>query len=343
MQNVICPRCYPIVVPNCAESFTIPTGLAEGTVIFAQITDKFSNQYRFTATIDADGNATIQTAGFPPGLFTPYSGFFRFEVLGIDTEPTVPICATVDLTICGVEYGCVLISVGNVSAVSNDTPTPPGDPCICGYAFGSFDLQITPNEVGGTLTIEGFASGADFTSTGTLSQVVWNVREYVGGIETNTWSGTIIDGDFFNFTTPLTAATYQLVTRSEFSDGAVVIESTLFQVLAGTGVGKFHFAKTQVDEITAETSPCNTFSCEVFNPQIIQDGGGPARNFSPTFNDADYNFLESGTVFNDNVKVGAGEFDIIWVFNVDKTEWSDLPPGGPEEAGYGWKFVACVE
>lgn len=88
-----------ISIPECVDTFTIPTGLepAYGTVYTLVVTDRFNHKYSVDAEIDDEGVLTVTTDDFPIGLFTRYSGVSMFMIMdGCDKQ---------DLVMCDIEYG----------------------------------------------------------------------------------------------------------------------------------------------------------------------------------------------------------------------------------------------
>ena len=93
-----------ISIPECVETFTIPTGIIPevGTDYKLVVTDRFNKKYSFDADLDEDGVLTVTVDDYPLGLFTRYSGTSMFEI----TDG----CQRIDLTMCDIEYGYYAVS-----------------------------------------------------------------------------------------------------------------------------------------------------------------------------------------------------------------------------------------
>jgi len=128
----ICKGCFNLILDYCGENITLPTGLAEGTKVWWEITDKFGEVWRGSAIVDDEGEIDIEVDQFPEGLFNPHAGNFNF-IIGAegDDAPSLPLCDIIDLTICGTEYECITFSFTKTNYVEDitepyypDTTTP---------------------------------------------------------------------------------------------------------------------------------------------------------------------------------------------------------------------------
>lgn len=121
-----CGDCYQFITDACPEDvLELPTGLADGTEIHWEITDKFGHKYRGSGNVNSDENIEIDVSGFPEGSFTQHSGIFTFEILSIDEAPPIVNCAPVPLTICEEDYSCIAFSFTGITVIEEETE---GDP-----------------------------------------------------------------------------------------------------------------------------------------------------------------------------------------------------------------------
>lgn len=100
-----CCQVKMIVVPECTDTFIMPTGLSAGSYT-VRITDKFGKVFNKDFIIDESGDLTIDLSLYPNGLFTQYSGTVTLEVFDG--------CESKTLNVCDTEYGYVSLSFNEV-------------------------------------------------------------------------------------------------------------------------------------------------------------------------------------------------------------------------------------
>jgi hypothetical protein len=124
MAELSCPICYPLVLNACDETLVIPIGVEpSGGTVYYRITDKFGNTYTGSGSLDGDLNLQLPLSDFPAGLFGPYSGAFKFEVLSFGDAPAHPVCSVGEVTICEQPYSCITITfVGNTEIAPAPSP-----------------------------------------------------------------------------------------------------------------------------------------------------------------------------------------------------------------------------
>jgi hypothetical protein len=100
-----CLSCYEQYAVNCATPITIQ-GLDASTEYVITISDNVSGKnYTYTTTTDTNGEADIDTADFPTGLFSPYNSPFTLTI----TENGVPVTLTYGY----VNYSCISLNITN--------------------------------------------------------------------------------------------------------------------------------------------------------------------------------------------------------------------------------------
>ena len=100
-----CLSCYEQYAVNCATPITIQ-GLDASTEYVITISDNVSGKnYTYTTTTDTNGEADINTADFPTGLFSPYNSPFTLTI----TENGVPVTLTYGY----VNYSCISLNITN--------------------------------------------------------------------------------------------------------------------------------------------------------------------------------------------------------------------------------------
>ncbi len=100
-----CLSCYEQYAVNCATPITIQ-GLDASTEYVITISDNVSGKnYSYTTTTDTNGEADIDTADFPTGLFSPYNSPFTLTI----TENGVPVTLTYGY----VNYSCISLNITN--------------------------------------------------------------------------------------------------------------------------------------------------------------------------------------------------------------------------------------
>ena len=100
-EAMSCCRVNMISIPECVSTIVLPTGLTAGTYT-VRITDRFNKAYNKDFEVDADGNMTIETDGYPSGIFTRYSGTAMLEIYDGCERQTINQCDT--------DYGYVTVS-----------------------------------------------------------------------------------------------------------------------------------------------------------------------------------------------------------------------------------------
>ena len=100
-----CLSCYEQYAVNCETPITIQ-GLDASTEYVITISDNVSGKnYTYTTTTDTNGEADIDTADFPTGLFSPYNSPFTLTI----TENGVPVTLTYGY----VNYSCISLNITN--------------------------------------------------------------------------------------------------------------------------------------------------------------------------------------------------------------------------------------
>lgn len=100
-----CLSCYEQYAVNCETPITIQ-GLDASTEYVITISDNVSGKnYTYTTTTDTNGEADINTADFPTGLFSPYNSPFTLTI----TENGVPVTLTYGY----VNYSCISLNITN--------------------------------------------------------------------------------------------------------------------------------------------------------------------------------------------------------------------------------------
>lgn len=100
-----CLSCYEQYAVNCETPITIQ-GLDASTEYVITISDNVSGKnYSYTITTDTNGEADIDTADFPTGLFSPYNSPFTLTI----TENGVPVTLTYGY----VNYSCISLNITN--------------------------------------------------------------------------------------------------------------------------------------------------------------------------------------------------------------------------------------
>lgn len=100
-----CLSCYEQYAVNCETPITIQ-GLDASTEYVITISDNVSGKnYSYTTTTDTNGEADIDTADFPTGLFSPYNSPFTLTI----TENGVPVTLTYGY----VNYSCISLNITN--------------------------------------------------------------------------------------------------------------------------------------------------------------------------------------------------------------------------------------
>lgn len=114
-----CGSAYNYTLPACPdsdESFVVKAGLANNTLYYWYIEDKFGAVYTGSATSDGSGFLSIPLADFPEVYFNEYAGTF---ILWLQTS--ISASTPVNLTFSGTVYECISLSFaetnGNESLV----------------------------------------------------------------------------------------------------------------------------------------------------------------------------------------------------------------------------------
>ena len=105
-----CSTCYPLTLPACPDSITLPSDLTADTY-YVWVTDRFGIKYTQEVTVGVSGDVVIDTTTFPPGMFTENSGYYTVTVSTSDTEDTQET-----FTIDAADYDCWLIKFEDVNA-----------------------------------------------------------------------------------------------------------------------------------------------------------------------------------------------------------------------------------
>ena len=111
-----CVNCFTATLAACTTSITIKAHLEPNTIYTYRICDKFNNRYYHDVTTNADGEFIIFTSDHLNGLFTPYSGSFRIEVLKNN------MCDVQALKLCGTEYDCIILDCENGTLENQTIP-----------------------------------------------------------------------------------------------------------------------------------------------------------------------------------------------------------------------------
>jgi hypothetical protein len=101
-----CLSCYQQEADFCDTPITI-LGLSDNTDYTLNILDSQSGKtYTYSVTTDGNGEADINTADFPTGLFSPYNSPFTITIKDTDGNPVV-------LTYGYVNYSCIDLTIIN--------------------------------------------------------------------------------------------------------------------------------------------------------------------------------------------------------------------------------------
>ena len=320
----------------CAETFIIPIGVDAGAVVHWIIVDKFGNRFVGSSVADADGAIEISTSGFPAGLFTPFSGSFRFTISAIDADPPLIKCAPIPFVICEMEFTCVSFSFANTFQIV--APPPPPPTCFCIWAFGVADVgvgvdpfNIVDVKIGAPITA--------FNSSGNLLSVDYEIRRYeneietavaqIGSIAPNANTSVFYSGMKFALSIRTTAV---------FDDGAIIEVHQLYSFDMTTG--------TTVRAFTDILSVIGSFTDDCENVDIAVD----ARMQSDVVKKKDFAFFDANGLKIETGLNYAGvvlfpdiiaEPNITWNFGVVLPEWPDLPQLTSMDAGVRFTFDGC--
>ncbi len=105
-----CSKCYNLALPECTDTLLIPIGDYSGSNVTWSISDKFGNKWYGVSVVSNDLEISIQTDLFDKGLFTRFSGNFKFSLLGVNGDPDRILCDPILIKVCGVKYECISIS-----------------------------------------------------------------------------------------------------------------------------------------------------------------------------------------------------------------------------------------
>jgi hypothetical protein len=101
-----CLSCYQQEADFCDTPITI-LGLSDNTDYTLNILDSQSGKtYTYSVTTDGNGEADIDTADFPTGLFSPYNSPFTITIKDTNGNPVV-------LTYGYVNYSCIDLTIIN--------------------------------------------------------------------------------------------------------------------------------------------------------------------------------------------------------------------------------------
>ena len=104
-----CSTCYPLTLPACPDSITLPSDLPADTY-YVWVTDRFGIKYVQEVTVGVSGDVVINTTTFPPGMFTENSGYYTVTVSTSNTDETRETF-TVSLS----DYDCYVINFQEVT------------------------------------------------------------------------------------------------------------------------------------------------------------------------------------------------------------------------------------
>lgn len=120
-----CEGCYPISLPECAETITVNAGLEPNTKYYVQLINRFGQIFEADFTTDAKGQVPIDTTQYPAGLFSHTAGTFKLSIFKNPVQNAIPET----LTLCDVEHTCVAITFTQVFSITDDllSVTIPGE------------------------------------------------------------------------------------------------------------------------------------------------------------------------------------------------------------------------
>lgn len=331
-----CSNCFEIAFDACAATFIIPIGVDTGAVVHWTITDKFGNRFIGSSITDADGSIEIATFDFPAGLFTPFSGSFRFTISAIDADPSFIKCEPIPFTICETEFTCVSFTFANTFRI--EPPTPPDDPCFCIWAFGVPDVNVGVDPFN-VVTVKIGAAITVFNSSGNLLSVDYEIRRYENEIESGVMqSGSIAPNmNTFVLYSGVRFA-LSIVTTSVFDDGAIIEAHHLYSFDVSTGVTVRAF--TNISSIDGSfTDDCENVEIDV--KARMQSDLIKTTNFA--FFDANGLQIETGLNYDGVVLFPdiIAEPNITWNFGIVLPEWPDLPQLTTMDAGVRFTFDGC--
>lgn len=206
--------------------------------------------------------------------------------------------------------------------------------CICSYAVTDAEVIASLNPTGLNFTIPA-SDGGDAISTGTLTEIQWNIDEYQSGAQISQTNGNLNAGDpdaFVSFTNG--AATYVVRITYIYDDGASITTVIPFELDGGGVVRSVSWA-----------SPNFSLTCRYADIQIGGLNVPAGRTYVPAWFDGDFNILQYGQTYAGNIPDQAISVPINIGFSVglDVAQWSDLPSimNSWEIAAFGCAMIEC--
>lgn len=179
------------------------------------------------------------------------------------------------------------------------------------------------------------SDGGDATSTGTLTEIQWNIDEYQSGAQISQTNGNLNAGDpdaFVSFTNG--AATYVVRITYIYDDGAGITTVIPFELDGGGVVRSVSWA-----------SPDFSLTCRYADIKVGTLNVPAGRTYVPAWFDGDFNILQYGQTYAGNIPDQAISVPINIGFSVglDVAQWSDIPSNmeSYEIAAFGCSMIEC--
>ncbi len=172
-------------------------------------------------------------------------------------------------------------------------------------------------------------------STGTLTEVQWNIAEYQGGVLMGNNSGTLAAGDPM-VTNSYTSgdATYLVRLTYVYDDGAFQVMVTPYERV-GISVN------TAMYDTPVLSLNCRSAVLEVLN--LIVSGG---RSSTEVWLDSSFTIIDTGDTFLGDIPdtPPMGFPNLVYSMGLDVTEWTDLDPAlnAYEIGAIGWVTPDCT-
>lgn len=101
-----CDECYSLSLPYNI-TLTVGAGLTPASTVNVVLTAMNGNQWESDVVVNGDGSVTIDTTGYPEGMFNQYAGQFDITIYNSTGYYNEVIPVTID----GKEYSCMKLIV----------------------------------------------------------------------------------------------------------------------------------------------------------------------------------------------------------------------------------------
>lgn len=179
------------------------------------------------------------------------------------------------------------------------------------------------------------SDGGDATSTGTLTEIQWNIDEFQSGALISTTNGNLNAGDpaaLVSFANG--AATYVVRITYIYDDGAGITTVRPFE-LDGAGVVRS----------ASWASPDISLTCRYADIQVNGLNVPADRSYVPAWFDGDLSIIQYGQTYTGSIPDVGSVVPINIGFSVglDVAQWSDLPSilNSWEIAAFGCRMIEC--